>query len=140
MYSVTLQPKRISNAAWPFLCRYELVMNQCVIFRAKIPSICTEWPVMCWCAVKKLLTHTHSKRLLRKWQASLGDTVLFKPHPVCDHSTSTFQSFGQTISITVPLLALVMTRYIEISIRFDSISIYRIEPNRQKFFSIYRDI
>jgi len=36
-------------------------------------------------------------------------------------------------------LGLVMTRYIEISIRFDSISIYRIESNRQKnieFFDI----
>jgi len=31
----------------------------CFYFRSEIVFYSTEWPVMCWCEIKKLLTHAH---------------------------------------------------------------------------------
>ena len=68
------------------------------------------------------------------------------------HDNFQFQMFTYDVNVTwymilfarlrSPHFAVVMTRYIEISIISNSISIYRIESNRQKIsnFSIYRDI
>ena len=66
-----------------------------------------KWPIMCWCAVKKLLTHslTHSRspgKVLTSWLRDAADvsSVTVHVHRKCDLVSFSVQSSGEpTVAI-----------------------------------------